>query len=93
MMERIFAWLGLYTTNGFNEGFDTGYQKGLEQGKDLGKRVAYNTTLTKEIPGILSRYSQLQVKLLTKPKNEMQDAFREFTNKELERFKMEMQER
>lgn len=73
--------------------YDKGYHQGLEEGQDFGKIIAYNKTLTEEIPGIISRYSQLQVKLIHKPKSEMQRALAEFTNTELDRFKMEMQNR
>jgi hypothetical protein len=75
------------------QGYDAGYAQGLNEGSDFGKRIAYNSVLTKEVPHILSRYSQLQVKLVTKPKSEIQDAFKEFTQHEIDRFKMELQDR
>jgi hypothetical protein len=74
-------------------GYNAGYEKGLEDGQDFGKRIAYNQVLNKELPRILSRYSQLQVKIMHKPKTEMQAALSEFTQKELDHFKMELQDR
>jgi hypothetical protein len=74
-------------------GYDQGYHVGLDEGTDFGKRIAYNQVLAKELPHILSRYAQLQVKVINKPKMEIQKALHRFQEQEIERFKMEMQER
>lgn len=73
--------------------YDKAYHKGLDDGHDFGKRIAYNQVLTKEISGILSRYSQLQVRIMNKPKAAIQKELEEFTRTETERFKMELQDR
>jgi flagellar biosynthesis/type III secretory pathway protein FliH len=85
--------LRAWHADGWQHGYNAGYEQGLNDGQDFGKRIAYNQTLTKEIPRILSRYSQLQVKIMHKPKAEMQAALEEFTQKELDHFKMELQDR
>ena len=82
-----------YTVDGFQKGYDAGYHQGLDEGSEFGKRIAYNSTLTKEINGILSRYGQLQVKIMNKPKSVIQRELAEFTQRELDRFKMELQDR
>jgi hypothetical protein len=79
--------------NHWQTAYDKGYHQGLSEGRDFGERIAYNQTLTKEINGILSRYGQLQVKLLRKPKSEIQAALTKFTADEIDRFKMELQDR
>jgi hypothetical protein len=65
----------------------------LREGQDFGERVAHNRTLAKELPKILSRYSQLQVRIINKPKAQMRQELQEFTEVELEKFKMELQSR
>jgi hypothetical protein len=77
----------------YKTGYDAGYSTGLDEGTDFGKRVAYNSTLAKEIPRILSRYAQLQVRVMNKPKKEVQAALEKFTQQEIDRFKMELQNR
>lgn len=76
-------------------GYDSGYKKGLDDGGDFGKRIAYNVTLKNELNGVLGRYSRLQLKLLEKKasKSQMQDAYNDFLNRELDHFKMELQDR
>lgn len=93
MIRKLLARVGIYTNTGWQEGYDAGYLKGLDEGGDFGKRVAYNHILSKEISGVLSRYGQLQIKLLAKPKDEIQAALEQFTNDEIARFKMELQDR
>lgn len=78
---------------GWQTAYDKGYHQGLNEGKDLGKRIVYNKVLTEEIGGILSRYGQLQVKMLHASNSEIQKALRQFTQDEIERFKMELQDR
>lgn len=90
-LKRL-KWL-LKPSNAWKLAYDKGYTHGLDEGADFGKRIAYNKVLTQEIGGILSRYGQLQVKLLTKPKSEIQEALRKFTQDEIDRFKMELQDR
>lgn len=83
----------LKPSNAWQIAYDKGYAQGLDEGSDFGKRIAYNSVLQKEIGGILSRYGQLQVKMLTKPKSEIQTALIAFTQGEIDRFKMELQDR
>lgn len=80
-------------SNAWQMAYDKGYAEGLDAGTDFGKRIAYNQVLTKEIGGVLSRYSQLQVRIINKPKLVIQQELAAFTEKEVNRFKMEMQER
>lgn len=93
MLTKLLARVGIYTTNGWHEGYDNGYREGLDAGTDFGKRIAYNSVLREELGGILSRYGQLQVKLLTKPKKEIQSALADFEQQEIKRFEMELQDR
>lgn len=74
-------------------GYNEGYKRGLDEGRDFGERVAHNRTLVKELPKILSRYSQLQLKLLNKPKTVIHKELKEFELKEIEQLKMELQNR
>jgi hypothetical protein len=80
-------------SDSYRVGYDNGYIKGVKDGRDFGKRIAYNQVLRKEVPSILSKYSQLQVKIINKPKTEVQKQLREFTTKEIERLSMELQNR
>lgn len=75
------------------DGYSAGHAKGYNDGRDIGIRTAYNETLTKEINGIVRRYSQLQIRLLTHTKSEVQEAYMKFIDEETERFKMELQDR
>jgi hypothetical protein len=95
MLSWLLRRMGLHTDSGHQFGYDQGYHKGLEDGEDFGRRVAYNVTLKNELNAILNRYSQLQFKLLEEKasKSKMQEEFRNFYNKELDRFKMELQDR
>lgn len=93
MLIKILNRLGLYTTSGWMDGYDGGYTKGYTEGHDFGERVAHNQTIRLELNGILNRYGQLQVKMIRKPKSEIQEAIAKFTNDEIERLKMELQER
>lgn len=77
----------------WQEGYDNGYSAGLDAGTDFGKRIAYNQVLQKELPHVLSRYAQLQVKIINKPKIEVQKALKQFQEDEINRFKMELQDR
>jgi hypothetical protein len=74
-------------------GYNEGYKRGLREGQDFGERIAHNRTLIKELPRILSRYSQLQVRIINKPKTTIQKELKAFEDKEVERLKMEMQNR
>lgn len=80
-------------SNAWQVAYDKGYHQGLDEGSDFGKRLAYNSVLKNELPHILSRYGQLQVKVITKPKVEIQTALAKFTQDEIARFEMEMQNR
>lgn len=75
------------------DGYHYGYADGYNAGRDIGIRTAYNETLTKEINGIVRRYGQLQVRLLTHTKSEVQESYMKFIDEELDRFKMELQDR
>jgi hypothetical protein len=77
----------------WNQGYDKGYHKGLDEGHDFGERVAHNRTLALELPRILSRYSQLQIRIINKPVAEMKKELARFEQRELDRLKMEMQDR
>lgn len=90
-LKRL-KWL-VKPSNAWKLAYDKGYTQGINEGQDLGRRIAYNRTLSKELPRILSRYGQLQVKIMHKPKTEMQTALRKFTEEELDRFRMELQDR
>lgn len=81
------------SSDAWNIGYHDGYHQGLREGQDFGERVAHNRTLVKEIPKILSRYSQLQVRILNKPKSAMQKAIIDFEEREIDRLKMELQNR
>lgn len=69
------------------------YAKGLAEGQDFGERIAHNRTLAAELPHILSRYSQLQVKIINKPKSFIQQELQKFEEFEVARLKMELQDR
>lgn len=80
-------------SNHFMIGYNNGYHEGVRRGHDFGMRVAHNRTLAQELPRILSRYSQLQVRIITKPKSEIQKALEKFEQDEIERLQMELQDR
>jgi hypothetical protein len=77
----------------WNIGYQEGYRKGLKEGQDFGERIAHNRTLSRELPKVLTRYSQLQVKIINKPKAQMRQEIQAFTELELNKLKMEMQDR
>lgn len=77
----------------WNEGYDNGYHQGLREGQDFGERVAHNRTLALELPRILTRYSRLQIRIINKPVADMQRELARFQDKEIERLKMDMQNR
>jgi hypothetical protein len=79
--------------NSWQVGYNDGYKRGLREGQDFGERVAHNRTLVKELPKILGRYSQLQVRVINKPKTTIQKELKEFEQKEVDRLKMELQNR
>jgi hypothetical protein len=81
------------SSDSWDVGYNEGYKRGLREGQDFGERVAHNRTLVKELPKILSSYSQLQAKVINKPKAQMRKEIQEFTEVELEKFKMELQNR
>lgn len=80
-------------SNSWELGYDEGYKKGLREGQDFGERVAHNRTLVAELPRILSRYSQLQIKIMNKKPAEIKKQLGEFQDKEIERLRMDMQDR
>lgn len=67
------------------------YDKGLAEGRDFGERVAHNRTLALELPKILSRHTQLHIRLIKKPKEFKLQELAKFEEKELERLKMDLQ--
>lgn len=77
----------------WDKAFHEGYHKGLREGQDFGERVAHNRTLAVELPRILSRYAQLQVRIINKPKNVIQKELARFEADEVERLKMDLQKR
>lgn len=79
--------------NSWKIGYNDGYHKGLREGQDFGERVAHNRTLVKELPKILSRYSQLQAKIINLPKAQMRKEIINFEEREVDKLKMELQNR
>lgn len=77
--------------NSWQIAYNEGYHQGLHEGQDFGERIAHNATLARELPHILSRYAQLQVRIITKPKNEIQKELEKFEQSEIDRLKMELQ--
>lgn len=77
----------------WQKAYDEGYYRGLKEGQDFGERVSHNRTLIKELPRILSRYTQLQIKVMNKRPTEIKRELTKFQDKELDRLKMEMQDR
>lgn len=76
-----------------DKAYDEGYHRGLEEGKDFGKRIAHNYTLVAELPDILNRYSRLQLRVLNKPVKHIKQELGKFQEREIERLKMEIQDR
>lgn len=76
-------------SNAWQSGYDRGYAVGLEEGADFGKRIAYNTTLSSEIPDILQRYDVQLKKHL--PKDQRATELGTFIANEVDRLKMELQ--
>lgn len=77
----------------WNQGYHDGYHKGLREGQDFGERVAHNRTLLIELPRILSRYSQLQIRIMNKRPTEIKRELAKFTEREIDKLKMELQDR
>lgn len=77
----------------FQKVYNEAYEIGLKEGKDIGERIAHNRTLAHELPHILSRYAQLQVTIINKPKSFIQQELEKFELEEVARLKMELQER
>lgn len=69
------------------------YHRGLSEGQDFGERVAHNRTLVVELPRILSRYSQLQIRIMNKRPTEIKRELEKFTEREIDKLKMELQDR
>jgi hypothetical protein len=77
--------------NAWDVAYHEGYRKGFEEGQDIGERVAHNRTLAAELPRILSAYSQLQVKIMMKPKKYIQEELEKFEHEEMAKLKMDLQ--
>lgn len=75
----------------WQDAYNEAYHKGLREGQDFGERVAHNRTLALELPRILSRYSQLQVRIINKPKSFIQKELAKFEADEVARLKKNMQ--
>lgn len=81
------------SSNAWQIGYNIGYQQGLREGQDFGERVAHNRTLVKELPKILGRYGQLQLRIMYKTPQAIKKELIKFEQKEVERLKMELQDR
>lgn len=75
----------------FQKAYDEAYHRGLREGQDFGERIAHNRTLAHELPHILSRYSQLQVRIINKPKSFIQKELHKFEADEVARLKKDLQ--
>jgi hypothetical protein len=80
-------------SNFFEKAYDDGYHKGFDEGHDFGKRVAHNHTLAAALPDILNRYSRLQLRILNKPASYIRQELGKFQEDEVEKLKMELQDR
>lgn len=92
-MNRLLNKLGIHSRNSFKDGYNDGYLVGLSEGKEFGSHVGFNSKLRAELPGILNRYSQLQIKIMNKPIKHIETELRKFTNDELEKYRLELQQR
>lgn len=75
------------------QGYDEAYTKGLAEGRDFGMRIAHNQTMATELADILTRYTQLQLKVINKPASFIREELNKFQQTELERLKMDLQNR
>lgn len=92
-VAKLLTRIGIHSKGAFRDGYNDGYMVGLSEGKEFGTHTGFNQKLRAELPGILNRYSQLQIKIMNKPIKHIELELRKFTNDELEKYRLELQER